>query len=118
MLYTIVFCSILTACDWNAFLIRNKADDAIAPAHKTSLVLGNGEEPETLDPQMATDVSEIQILRDLFEGLVNTDKNGKVIPAIALSWKSHDGKHWLFHLRKDARWSNGDVVRALSLIHI
>ena len=117
MLYTIVFCSILTACDWNAFLIRNKADDAIAPAHKTSLVLGNGEEPETLDPQMATDVSEIQILRDLFEGLVNTDKNGKVIPAIALSWKSHDGKHWLFHLRKDARWSNGDVVRAQDFVY-
>lgn len=117
ILYTAIFCSILTACDWNTFLIKNRAEDAIAPAHKTSLVLGNGEEPETLDPQMATGLPEMQILRDLFEGLVSTDKNGRIIPAVATSWKSQDGKHWLFRLRKDARWSNGDAVRAQDFVY-
>lgn len=74
--------------------------------------LGNGPEPETLDPQRAEGVSTGNILRDLYEGLTAVGPGG-VEPAAAASWEtSPDGLGYTFHLRETARWSNGDPVLA------
>ncbi len=79
------------------------------------LLLGNGTEPATLDPQLATGVTESNIIVCLFEGLVTyhqTDDDG-VEPGVAERWESNDdASEWTFHLRPDARWSNGDPVTA------
>ena len=50
----------------------------------------------------------------LFEGLVRFDETfTKVKPAVAETWDvSSDDKVYTFHLRKDAKWSNGDPVTA------
>jgi oligopeptide transport system substrate-binding protein len=54
-----------------------------------------------------------RILDDLFEGLTRIDGSGAVVPGVASSWdRSADGLTWIFHLRADARWSNGDAVTA------
>ncbi|ALV92172.1 MULTISPECIES: peptide ABC transporter substrate-binding protein [Pantoea] len=70
------------------------------------------DEPASLDPMKAVGLPEIQVMRDLFEGLTNQDAHGKIVPGVALSWSSNDNKTWIFTLRKDARWSNGDPVTA------
>jgi len=76
-----------------------------------TLRIGNGNEPETLDPQRASGVSTLNIIRDLFEGLTSLSPDGKVVAGAADSWsKSDDGLVWTFHLRDDARWSNGDAL--------
>lgn len=78
------------------------------------LLLGNGAEPSSLDPQVTTGVAEAFIHQALFEGLVRADsKTLAARPGVAESWEvSKDGRVWTFHLRKDAKWSNGEPVNA------
>ncbi|BCP54687.1 hypothetical protein K32_33040 [Kaistia sp. 32K] len=73
--------------------------------------------PETLDPQKAATFNETPILYDLFEGLVTLDAGGRPIPGAAENWTiSPDGRVYTFTLRPDARWSNGDVVKASDFV--
>ncbi|MCW8346768.1 ABC transporter substrate-binding protein [Vibrio sp. ZSDZ65] len=81
-------------------------------ADKQELVRGNGTEVATLDPHKSQGVPESHVIRDLLEGLVNQDANGKTIPGVAKSWETADNKTFVFHLRDDAKWSNGDPVTA------
>ena len=54
---------------------------------KQELLVGNSADPETLDPSLATGLSETKILRALFEGLVRADqKTLEVKPALAKRW--------------------------------
>jgi oligopeptide transport system substrate-binding protein len=77
------------------------------------LRLGNDTDPATLDQHKTSTVAESRLLRDLYEGLVAEDAAGKIIPGSALSWEiSDDGLTYTFHMREDARWSNGDPVTA------
>jgi len=74
---------------------------------------GNGVEPQSLDPHRSEGVASSNVQRDLFEGLVNEAPNGDLQPGAAESWEiSDDGLTYTFHLRRDARWSNGDPVTA------
>ena len=67
----------------------------------------------SVDPQIVEDVSGSAVARDLFEGLLNQDADGNLIPGVAESWSaSADKKTWTFKLRNNAKWSNGDPVTA------
>lgn len=70
--------------------------------------------PKSFDPAKAAAPPETDIVRAVFDGLTDTDqKTLRTIPAIARDWKSSDdGKTWTFYLRKDAKWSNGETVKA------
>jgi oligopeptide transport system substrate-binding protein len=81
------------------------------------LVRNNGSEPETLDAALATGVPANNVIRDMFEGLAAADQNGKIVPAVAESWKQMDPLTWVFKLRKNAKWSNGDPVTAEDFIY-
>lgn len=76
--------------------------------------IGNGAEPEGLDPHIVTGVPEHHVLTTLFEGLVGLDPDTlEPIPGVAERWDvSDDGLEYTFHLRDNARWSNGDSVTA------
>ncbi|MCC7519541.1 MAG: peptide ABC transporter substrate-binding protein [Verrucomicrobiae bacterium] len=82
-------------------------------ARRADLVVLNGAEPESLDPAIITGQPEGRIVQSLFEGLAARDPDGRVVPGVAERWEvSADGRCYLFHLRADARWSNGDPVTA------
>jgi ABC-type oligopeptide transport system substrate-binding subunit len=86
---------------------------ALAAAAPTVLRIGNGPEVESLDPHRARSLSAANVLRDLYEGLTSEEPNGDVATGAADSWEiSADGREYLFHLRADALWSNGDPVTA------
>jgi oligopeptide transport system substrate-binding protein len=83
-----------------------------------SLGRAAGGEPQTLDPQHTTSVLETAIESDLFEGLTARGPDGKVVPGVAERWEvSADGKTWTFHLRPDARWSNGVALTADDFVY-
>ncbi|MEM8885417.1 MAG: peptide ABC transporter substrate-binding protein [Planctomycetota bacterium] len=81
---------------------------------KQELIFNTGSEPETLDPARMTGVPEHRIQLALTEGLVTADPETlEARPGVAERWEvSDDGKVYTFHLRKDAKWSNGDPLRA------
>lgn len=78
------------------------------------LLLGNGPDPQALDPQITTGTSELNIHMALFEGLVSPDpRTLEPVPAVAESWEvSEDGRRYVFSLRSSARWSDGSQVTA------
>lgn len=86
-------------------------------AAKQELVKGNGDEVQSLDPHKIEGVPESNVSRDLLEGLVISDTQGHPIPGVAESWENKDGKVWTFHLRKNAKWSNGEPVSAQDFVY-
>lgn len=81
------------------------------------LTRGNGTEVATLDPHKSQGVPESHVIRDLLEGLVNQDAEGNTMSGVAESWETIDNKKFVFHLRKDAKWSNGDPVTADDFVY-
>ncbi|WP_130098599.1 peptide ABC transporter substrate-binding protein [Siccibacter turicensis] len=86
-------------------------------AKKQELVRHIKDEPASLDPVKAVGLPEIQVIRDLFEGLVNQDEKGTLIPGVATRWQSNDNRVWTFTLRDDARWSDGTPVTADDFVY-
>ena len=97
-----------------------KEDRATRAARDGILLLGNGAEPRALDPHLVQSVGDSSILRALFEGLTTYHPTDDSIhnPGVAKSWDSNeDFTEWTFHLRDNARWSNGDPVTAHDFIY-
>jgi oligopeptide transport system substrate-binding protein len=88
-----------------------------ALASRQEIVRHIKDEPASLDPAKAIGLPEIQVIRDLFEGLTNQDAKGNIIPGVATQWQTTDNKTWIFTLRKDAKWSNGDPVTANDFVY-
>ena len=82
-------------------------------AAKQELVKGGGDEPSSLDPQKLTDQIGSIRAQDLFEGLYNLGKGGKLIPGVAESYTTTDNNTvYTFKLRSEAKWSDGSPVTA------
>ena len=81
------------------------------------LILSANSDPKSFNPIIAKETSTTAITGFIFEGLTRTDpKTLEVIPNLALSWETEDGKTWLFHLRKDVKWSDGKKFTATDVV--
>ena len=91
---------------------------AAAPTGKSTMPqiwrVGNGAEPQDLDPQTITGVTEHKLMMALFEGLVTEDpKDLHPVPGLADHWEiSADGLVYTFHLRPGLKWSDGTPITA------
>lgn len=87
------------------------------PGASSQLERGNGPEPSTLDAHRCQEVTCGNVLRDLYEGLVTEDAQGRLVPGMAQRWStSADGRTWTFTLRDDLRWSNGEPLDAPQVV--
>lgn len=76
------------------------------------------DEHSSVDPQIVEDVSGSEIVRDLFEGLMNQDAQGALVPGVATGHTvSDDRLTYTFSLRDNAKWSNGDPVVAGDFVY-
>src|SRR4051812_15646931 len=90
----------------------------VPAAAEKVLRIANMGEPESLDPHKTSTTGESRILRQLFEGLVVHDPKANVAPGVAESWTiSEDGLTYIFKLRANAKWSNGDQVKASDFVY-
>lgn len=96
---------------------RERVTRAEAARAEGVLLRGNGQDPDSLDPHLATLVSAGNVLFNVFEGLVRFHAETlEPEPAMAESWAvSEDGLEWTFFLR-EAQWSNGDPVLASDFV--
>ncbi len=85
-------------------------------ADKQEIVRNNGAEPASLDVHKVEGVVAITIIHDFFDGLVDTNKDGKIVPDLAESWDTKDDKTWVFHLRKGIKWSDGTPITAHDVV--
>lgn len=91
----------------------------IASPAVAQMVYNRGQEadPETLDPQKVSTSAEFHIMRDLYETLIIHDGQGKVAAGVAERWAiSPDGLTFTFNLRANAKWSNGEAVKASDFV--
>lgn len=72
-----------------------------------------GAEPKTLDPALNDAVDGATVIQNTFEGLMRLDDSDNPVAGVAEKWEeSKDGLTYTFHLRKDAKWSDGKAVSA------
>jgi len=91
------------------------SDEPAQPANTLQRAIPT--DPETLDPHKARTTQAADILRDICEGIVGYSADGQLVPAAATSWDvSDDGQTYTFHLRDNAKWSNGDPVVAAHFV--
>lgn len=73
----------------------------------------NQAEPDYLDPAKASSTQASPIISLLFDALTTYGPDGLPVPSLATRWDvSPDLRVWTFHLRDDARWSNGRAITA------
>jgi oligopeptide transport system substrate-binding protein len=115
-LVTVAFILAIVGAGWWLATRASSLTPTLAHADaKKVLLLHVGTEPSALDPQQVRGIPESKILSCLFEGLVIPDPRDstKQFPGVADSWEhNEDSSVWTFHLRADARWSNGDPLTA------
>jgi len=91
----------------------------LAAAAQAEMVIriGNGSDPETLDPHRITSITGNTIVRDLCEGLAAYGPAGEVVPGLAEKWTiSDDGKTYTFTLRDGLKWSDGSPFTAADYV--
>ena len=106
-----VLCLLFSACS------RRETPAEAALATRT-LFVGNLAEPQELDPQLISAYTDQNIAGALFEGLCAIDeRTSQPVPAAAEKWEtSTDGLTYTFHLRRSAKWSNGDPLTAQDFV--
>ncbi|WP_237153905.1 peptide ABC transporter substrate-binding protein [Oryzibacter oryziterrae] len=91
------------------------AGPALAGGELTYVV---NNESATFDPGTSAETFALPVIGSTFEGLVKFGPDGAVLPAVAKSWDvSADGLTYTFHLRDDAKWSDGKPVTAGDFVY-
>ncbi|WP_129738591.1 peptide ABC transporter substrate-binding protein [Massilimicrobiota timonensis] len=86
-------------------------------AGANEITINLGAEPPEMDSILTTSLGSMNVLRHCVEGLVSLDANDEAVPGMAESWDvSEDQKTYTFHLRKGAKWSNGEEVTAKDFV--
>lgn len=82
------------------------------------LRLNVGPEPQTIDPTLNSSVDGSMYIIHAFEGLATKDRDGKITGGAAESWDiSDNGTKYIFHIRSDAKWSDGKPVTANDFVY-
>lgn len=114
---SLVAAGILTALIAGNVAMAADVPAGVQLAEKQTLVRNNGSEVQSLDPHKIEGVPESNVSRDLFEGLLVSDVEGHPSAGVAEKWENKDFKVWTFHLRKDAKWSDGSPVTAHDFVY-
>lgn len=103
----ITICVLLSGC------IEKKQSFNQSVLNKEYITYAMTELPKNLNMRAIYDDNSLEMLNSIFEGLVKRDDEGNIIPAIAERWEvSKDKTTYKFYIRKDARFSNGEIITA------
>jgi len=85
---------------------------ASAGAFAADLRIGVASEVTTLDPHFFHLTSNTEIHKGIYSGLVTQDADMKVVPDLAVSWRTIDDTHWEFKLRPGVVFQDGTPLTA------
>ena len=82
------------------------------------ITINAGPQPQTIDPSINTSLDSCYYVIHAFEGLTTKDKDGNIVGGVAESWEELDeGIRYIFHLRTNAKWSDGKPVLAEDFVY-
>lgn len=65
---------------------------------------------DSFDPQLAESDPELIIVENCYQGLLDKDENGQIIPGAAKDWSvSEDGLVYTFYIKEGLLWSDGET---------
>lgn len=97
---------------WFAMAFSTPAFAQAKPAAARDISIGLQAAITSMDPHYHNIGPNNGMLRHIFEALVRTDENQKLIPALAASWKAIDDLTWEFKLKKNVRFHDGSPFTA------
>lgn len=80
---------------------------AASPLAAQTLVFSNSATVTSVDPHFYTATPNLEVSKQIFEGLTQSDAEGHVVPGLAESWRLMDPQTWEFRLRPGVRFHNG-----------
>lgn len=85
------------------------------PGPAGRLVVALGTDPATLDPLLQTGLIEASVYGNVFDPLLGLDEHGRLVPALAESYRAIDERTWEFRLRRGVVFHNGEPFDAASV---
>lgn len=83
-----------------------------------SVIVGITNDMDSLDPHKAVAAGTMEVLYNVFDGLVKVAPDGSMQPALAKSYRiSEDAKTITFTLRDDVKFHNGEALTAEDVIY-
>lgn len=83
-----------------------------ATGFAAELKVGQVSDIRTMDPQKFNDIITANVTKQIYNNLVKTDQNMKIVPDLATKWENPSDKVWIFHLRKGVFFHNGEEFTA------
>ncbi len=103
----------LWGCGNSKEKVEEKKPNENKPAVEQKIIYNLGADPKTLDPQLNSATDGGIVIANAFEGLMRQGADSKPVPGVAEKFDlSEDGKVYTFHLRDNAKWSDGKSVVA------
>ncbi len=85
-------------------------------AQAADLRLALSASPSALDPQFHNLGANLSVAENMFDSLVRMDRDSRIVPGLADSWKLIDDHTWEFHLRAGVRFHSGAKLTAEDVI--
>lgn len=83
-----------------------------AARKQITLTIATKGDPVSMDPGIVYEMQTHSFLNNIYEALVGRDDDLKLVPALAESWENRSPNYWVFHLRRSAKFHNGQRLRA------
>ena len=90
---------------------------ACQPSRRTVLIIAENGGALSLDPHSQDEFITVNILANIYEGLVGMDPNLRIVPLLAKGYDNPHNNIWRFYLRPEARFHDGQPVRAGDVVY-
>jgi len=82
------------------------------PAAARTLRLASAFDPQSMDPHALALLYQSRVVSQVYDSLVNRDREFRLEPALATSWKMVDARTWRFALRPNVKFHDGTPMTA------
>lgn len=83
-----------------------------APLHARPLRLASAFDPQSMDPHALALLYQSRVVSQIYDSLVNRDRDFRLEPSLATSWKMVDARTWRFALRPNVKFHDGTPLAA------
>ena len=82
-----------------------------------NLRIGLASEPSSMDPHFHNLTPNNAVARHIFDGLLSQDKDQKLVPGLAVSWRAENDTTWILNLRRNVTWHDGSPFTADDVLY-